>query len=80
MSHAVSFTTPDYSPAARIVQRGLATLSELCQWISHTGDPDLPPNTRVSGRALRNAARSFRAHAIDLETFADHLDPPRQGT
>ena len=53
MSHTVSFTTPDYTPAARIVQRGLATLSELCRWISHTGDPDLPPNSCVSGRTLR---------------------------
>ena len=80
MSHTVSFTTPDYSLAARIVQRGLATLSELCRWISHTGDPDLSPNSCVSGCTLRDAARSFRVHAIDLETLADRLDPPRQGT
>ena len=79
MSHAPSFTTPDYCPAAYIVQRGLTTLSQLCQWISHTGDPDLPPTPRVSGRTLRAAAQSFRAHATDLETLADRLDPPRQG-
>ena len=78
MSHALDFTIPDYSHAARIVQRGLATLSELCRWIAHTGDPDLPPAPRVSGCALRDAARALRTLATDLETLANRLDPSRQ--
>lgn len=77
MNHASNFA--DYSHAAHIAQRGLATLSELCRWISHTGDPDLPPKPHVSGRTLRDTAQALRTLAADLDTLAERLDPPRQG-
>ena len=40
-------TIPDYNHVHHVDQRDLATLSELCRWISHTADPDLPPKPHI---------------------------------
>ena len=76
MSPASPF--PLYAHAAHIVRRALATLSDLCWWISHTGDPDLPPAPHVSVRTLHDAAQSLRALASDLDSLADRISPPEQ--
>ena len=70
--------TPDYRGPSAIAERALATLSDLCRWISHTADPDLPPASHVSARTLRDAAQSFRTLAQDLDTIASRFDPPHQ--
>ena len=76
MNHASPF--PLYTHAAHIVRRALATLSKLCWWISHTGDPDLPPSSQVSARTLHDAAQSLRALASDLDTLAERFASPEQ--
>ena len=78
MDRRPPLTITDYRAPSAIAQRALVTLSDLCGWIAQTADPDLPPAPHVSGRTLRDTARSLRALAVDLDTIADRLDPPHQ--
>ena len=74
MNHASPLA--NYIHAAHIVHRALTTVSKLCQWIARTGDSDLPRAPHLSARTLRDAAPSLRAHALDLDTLAERLNPP----
>ena len=61
---------------AEALRQALETLAGLSFWISWTADPDLAPETVVSARCMRDAAKALRKAASLLDQAADWTYPP----
>ena len=59
---------------ALVLSDALTALRKLAWWVSWTYDPDLPPETRVSARCMRDASAALRKAAAMLDAAAGRAE------
>ena len=59
---------------AEALKQALEALAGLSFWIGWTADPDLHPETPVSARCMRDAAKALRKAARLLDDAADRAE------